>query len=545
MEAILKKITLNDFKNYNPNVEIQCMDCDTSECWNKIPKDLIITDSILLENKTLPLVRKLNSNNEEYYVLRYYNLKKLYIFFDMYKRLMDYYRLIEVKGDKKWLKCSEPKSFDRSLIFVTLPSVKDFECGTVIATNIYQETYLTYTGGGDAQIEQAIKDLFTKYFTNDSSLTYDTPYINIPLYIYTDITDCGEMMNTLQKWEANKQYYVSDIVFYEGEYYVAKVNNSSHKFMIEDWEQLKLITPNSSNVESFEVYSESKLSYFKPQRKSYDIFGNALPFIANNKSLTLQYKHGYSNYEDTTNATFVDFLDKVEFNIDGQWVEIEPYHDENDYNPEANNMYVIATQGNNTIPYFFENQYSGVTEVKFTYFIDVQVKDGTLLKDETGVKYEEIRGCYVEEEEFNITGTAKKYKYLKISDLSTYSEEKELIKPYAKITSLSTSDRFVCWEDGKTYFKNDIVYDYITDSYYKCITRNTNKTPDVRSDWEPLNFSNLFVNDKLFGTSYVDFDVPKVTINRGNYTAMERHYVLGEINSFDDLEKYRNNLFKL
>jgi hypothetical protein len=53
--------------------------------------------------------------------------------------------------------------------------------------------------------------------------------------------------------------------------------------------------------------------------------------------------------------------------------------------------------------------------------------------------------------------------------------------------------------------------------------------------------SNITTTDKI----YFDFDVPKITINRGNYAAMERHYILGEINSFDDLEKYRNNYFKL
>jgi hypothetical protein len=90
----------------------------------------------------------------------------------------------------------------------------------------------------------------------------------------------------------------------------------------------------------------------------------------------------------------------------------------------------------------------------------------------------------------------------------------------------------------------DIVFDYITNAYYKCKKR-TASSPDNIKYWTPLCFSNLYVDDRIFGTSYVDVDLPNVTINRGNYTAMERHYILGEINSFDDLEKYRNNLFKL
>ena len=58
-------------------------------------------------------------------------------------------------------------------------------------------------------------------------------------------------------------------------------------------------------------------------------------------------------------------------------------------------------------------------------------------------------------------------------------------------------------------------------------------------------FNTSLSDDRLLGTSYVDVDLPKISVDRGTYTAMERHYILGEVNSFDDLEKYRNNIFKL
>ena len=58
-------------------------------------------------------------------------------------------------------------------------------------------------------------------------------------------------------------------------------------------------------------------------------------------------------------------------------------------------------------------------------------------------------------------------------------------------------------------------------------------------------FNTSFSDDRLLGTTYVDVDLPRISVDRGTYTAMERHYILGEVNSFDDLEKYRNNIFKL
>ena len=218
MEEIIKKITLIDFKNFNPNVNIKCLDEEESgNCWNKIPMDLIITNDILKTIK-IPFVKKIDDNGDEYTVLRYYDIKKLFLFFELYESLMEYYRLIEIKGVKRWHLCEKPNSFT---VLSTLPSVDDFECGAYIGVNPLYEEYLNYTNNGDEECKNAIKEMFEAYFSNDSSLSYDVPYINMPLYLSTDITDCGEMLNTLQKWTPLKQYYIGDIVFYENEYYVA------------------------------------------------------------------------------------------------------------------------------------------------------------------------------------------------------------------------------------------------------------------------------------------------------------------------------------
>ena len=310
MDTIIKKITLNDFKNYNPNVNIKCLDEDEYGCWNKIPMDLIVMDETLKTLNTLPFVKKFKtsdtitgttsgstsgflngelsglttgateyftyfryistisddlenfSESPEYYVLRYYNLKQLYLFFDKYERSMIYYRLTKVHGVKKWIKCAAPTEFNRSLIFSTLPSVDDYECGIIIATNVYQDLYLMYTNNGDIVIENKIKTLLWQYFNNDKTLQYDIPYINIPLFITSSISDCGDMLNTLQKWSPNKNYYTSDIVFYNNEYYVANKDTKSKVFNHDDWVLINLKTPKSSNVENFNAYSKSKLNNF-------------------------------------------------------------------------------------------------------------------------------------------------------------------------------------------------------------------------------------------------------------------------------------------
>lgn len=546
MEEIIKKITLIDFKNFNPNVNIKCLDEEESgNCWSKIPMDLIITNDILKTIK-IPFVKKIDDNGNEYTVLRYYDIKKLFLFFELYESLMEYYRLIEIKGVKRWHLCEKPNTF---IVLATLPPVDDFECGAYIGVNPLYEEYLNYTNNGDEECKNAIKEMFETYFSNDSSLSYDVPYINMPLYLSTDITDCGEMLNTLQKWTPLKQYYIGDIVFYENEYYVATNDSASNTFVKDNWDMLNLKKPTNSNLEQLgvEVYSESRLNYFLPQRRTYNINGEIMPFIYDDatKRGFLLYKQGYTNYTEKEDGIFVDYLEKTEVRSNGEWVLLEP-----DDEPDNETGFVLTTtRGMYEIinGKVLKLQYENVDAIKFTYIIDAQAKDGVLISG-TGVKYEEVRSCYKSTITTNINGKEETYEYLFINDLSDFSKNKELKVSYAKILDVSLGDRFKIWERGTRYFYGEVVFDYLTDSYYKCIVKGNRGTTDgldKKSSWQILNFSHLYVDDRLFGTSYVDVDLPKIPIDRGNYTAMERHYVLGEVNSFDDLEKYRNNLFKL
>jgi hypothetical protein len=259
----------------------------------------------------------------------------------------------------------------------------------------------------------------------------------------------------------------------------------------------------------------------------------------------LLYKQGYTNYTEKEDGIFVDYLEKAEIRSNGEWILLEP-----DDEPDSETGFVLTTtRGMYEIikGKVLKLQYENADAIKFTYIIDAQVKDGMLING-TGVKYEEIRSCHKSTITTNISGKEETYEYISINDLSDFSKNKELKVSYAKILDVSIGDRFKIWEQGTRYFYGEVVFDYLTNSYYKCIVKGNRGTIDgldKKSSWQILNFSHLYVDDRLFGTSYVDVDLPKIPIDRGNYTAMERHYALGEVNSFDDLEKYRNNLFKL
>jgi hypothetical protein len=498
METIIKKITLNDFKNFDPNVTIKCLDDETDGCWGKIPMDLIVEDRALIGE--LPLVETMvNDNGTVFYalVLRYYNIKKLQVLRENYNSSMEYYILADIKGKKKWIKSN--KQLNSVEMFSTLPPVYGYECGKRIGVNIYHEEYSQYSS--------KTWDIIEKYFAMDSSLKYTPPYMNMPLFISSNITDGGSLMSDLQKWTSNKEYIHGDVVFYEGEYYVANSKHLDKYFDAKKWTKLNFNAPLATDVSKNSYYTESKLSNFLPARKTYDDNGILLPFIFKEDKIYLQYKVGYTNHIRTNDTLFVDYLESIKI---------------------GNNVY--DDEGEIEIT----PQLTGATSIKFTYIIDAKVEGLNIVKD-TGIRYSEVRNCRYVTETFTIDRKPVECGYLKIDSLTVYSKTNNLSVPYAQILNLSINDRFMTLEQGKTYNQNDVIFDYLTNSYYRY---NNNK-------WEILNFSHIFVNDKLLGTSYVDVDLPKITIDRGNYAAMERHYVLGEINSFDDLEKYRNNLFKL
>lgn len=60
-----------------------------------------------------------------------------------------------------------------------------------------------------------------------------------------------------------------------------------------------------------------------------------------------------------------------------------------------------------------------------------------------------------------------------------------------------------------------------------------------------LVLEELVKDDKLFGVTQIEDTKNNLNINRANYSVFFHHYILGEVNSLDDLVNYKNNYFKL
>jgi len=458
MEKIYKKITLTDFKNLNPNFKVESINDKT--VWNYFPKDLVIPTSLYGLN--LPYV-----SIDGKRVLRFYNAKKIYYLIEKYNKSNKYYRLFQKNTTKKWVQIKKIDGVDID-VYQDLPPVEEYDCGDLVCINEYYNEINTIL---NEESFEDLLDLITSYLNDEEDIEYSEPFINMPLFITSDIVDCGGLLNDLQQWQPFKKYYKGDIVFYDGKYYICKEDVISEVFENDKWDVITL-NVTYDDTSNLGVYSQGRLNYFKSDRLSYDDDGNVLPYILDGDDVCLIYKSGYKNFTVREGGVYVDCLETVSLSEDGE-------------------NYTDLTSNTNG---YFSADYTNIKYIKFTYTIGAEVV-GDVMVGDTGVKYEEVRRCFVEDH--------NGIKYLRVSELSEYSELNGKDVSYAKIINMKRDDGY------------DVIKSYSV------------------------------AEDRLVGANYFDFDVPKITINRGDYAAMERHYILGEINSFDDLEKYRNNYFKL
>jgi hypothetical protein len=179
----------------------------------------------------------------------------------------------------------------------------------------------------------------------------------MPLFITSDIVDCGGLLNDLQQWQPFKQYYTDDIVFYDGKYYICTEDVISDVFKNNKWTVITLNTP-YNNTSNLDVYSQSRLNYFKSDRLSYDDDGNVLPYILDGNNVCLIYKLGYKNFTVREGGVYVDYLDSVKglISLDSTGIP-------------------VAANGNHffIIPSSFTNTLFPVRYLKFRYTIGAEV----------------------------------------------------------------------------------------------------------------------------------------------------------------------------
>ena len=580
MENVSKNITLECarnrfYGNYMPALDSETLSAITDvDCWGDFPYDVIIesgdTFNIFSLKDNLPL---LHDNGK--YVFRFGNIAHLYGWLNRIARETVFYKFVVRCGQYKWVEV-EQEFFDSGVTFemyetsplITVSGYTGYtmsgEVCELIAVHPEAVTFnsLFRLSGDTTRYELNFKGFVDNIFSGAKDYEFRPPYLDLPLTITEDVNSVGELLCDEQTWMENKKYYVGDIVRYEDEYYVLEHGKYADKFNVtgslydivnQDFlngqkiykfidevplnldelsrEKLNILYDNStprnfSIVQAFykgeydndtritsfddeshshwtkilpevvdgcatdeDIFIVSNLDTFRSVRKSYDIDGQVLPFnILENGEIALIYSLGYTNYSLKNNGACADYLKEVTF--------MRNLSDSGD---------TIVFDGTHRDIIISDKLDEGYSYIRFGYYSACEVVDNgdTQTVDEnTGVRYEETR---------TIETVTNKIKY----DVDT-----EIEVTYFSLGELTEESKYcnpskAC---AKVVYNREIV------------------------DTIPFH---VFSSGRLFGSAFVEGGKDELQISRGSYAAFERHNILGEINSMDELKNYRNNYFKL
>ena len=263
----------------------------------------------------------------------------------------------------------------------------------------------------------------------------------------------------------------------------------------------------SSEPETYETQTESMLANLKRQKVSMDDDCNVLPFITHysmvpivntvykRKELSTDeteslYRAGITNVTANSNGVVTcDYLEKIVFNGDESSLV---------YNDQTEPLICNDTD------------YADFDKITFIYYINAEIDpSNNQVAPSTGVKY-------VEEHSFTI-------------------EHME-----------ATIDNIVC--TGLPYFSISDDYSFAKDENEDLAnsghgTEFAEASIDVTQIGKtPFSEIPIFKDEKLNSVQDISSEID-VDIDRGIATSFERHNALGEINTMQDLEHYRNNYF--
>lgn len=352
-------------------------------------------------------------------------------------------------------------------------------------------------------------------FPEDYDIYDITQIPDFELSAYFTVNDDGEfepieefenfIKNIEGKWFIVRKYYYGlydeindDLLFDE----IIESEDGSEEFKY--W---KLENTQCDSEDEYHIYgiTESKLATLVRTRREYDDDGNELRYNldymendGSKKFPSFRYliKEPLNMRTEGDGYAF-DFIDSIEVS----------YYGEEEYRE--------ATFNENGVAFFADCIDSGdtVEGVRITYYIGSSSDSSENLSEQireglcyNGVKYTDEYMASVISEYRTIYDNETNYEFIDINYASNIEENEE--------NGLNVITSEIDLPDGSEC--ND---DFITS---ECINEND-----------------------IVGIIDEAFDFSDLYVDRGRYAAFERHNILGEVNTMDDLEKYRNDFFNL
>lgn len=322
------------------------------------------------------------------------------------------------------------------------------------------------------------------------------PYFDIPLVLTCDIEDLGVMFNGVQEWVAGNKYEIGEIVTYDGSTYRAKEkNNGVYNETYGETYFDSLNVDGTINLSKWEEYIDlTDLS------GSTVVEGTAISQLQSFKTKRLSYTD--NGYELEGILPYVNGTlkkgDKNYVTLDLPFVLNKVYDK------------IIADDGTSygNVIYSMEDKDN---VIRFKYVIGGKLNsNGTYTPPEkdskitNGIHYEEAYIYSWQELRDYVDGNPVKIKYRKVN------------------YSLNV-------DNGST---NVIL------SKVKYVSNNV---------WnhDAAMTAPVFRKDYMIGMSEYPMEQINVQIDRGLSHAFEKHLMLTETNTFNDLKNYKNNYFNL
>ena len=407
----------------------------------------------------------------------------------------------------------------------------------------------------------------------DNSIECIEPTLDIPLYIEADINSMG-LFNTINDEKYNVNGNCDECTTYRGEEdsNITSTNNAPYKV-----NALK--------------YSELRRNLQRQLSESED--GETLPFVIKervdskivNITSEVPYLLGITNIikntknDITYNTT--DVLNRITFtDVDdntNEWVYVIEDGKVKKNGEEIERDYITADE---LVKIGDDYQVHGMKgEVEFEYTLNANVDGDNKVINNTGVKHiekynfetklsQQINYKLSEEEKNGITYSDNLKGMLSVVDVEYEEDEEDPLLTYdevkhKKFENIGNVYRTVVTDE---YGNENIVYkqivllmDYVEIDYDHNADGSIDDVPMVDIEYYANDIDNRsifeynylykpnflddieFINEKI-----IDGDlVGRINVERSKSAAFERHNILCEVNTMQDLENYRNDLFKI
>ena len=505
MDIINKNINIEDNKsriiNSHIPVVINGEIVKTNNNWGMIPCDILIMHNIYGDG--IPMHKEGMKKR-----IRYRTLITIYDSLIQLCHYCEYYKICNENGNIKFRKIE--KEFE---YFWELKITHLFK--TDSKKNIKIDGIVYNIGDIICEIDEIKYNFFIKTFWSidkahnffnlvydlitigkHNEVTFKPQYLNVPIYLEESIYEGGKLNIYEKEWDPNNLYLETERVIKDNNIWTLnkrdielKTNAFRSKL---DMVTKKPIFLTEDKIEREDPYVWGKIEI---EGDNYDVE------YSNKNGILDTLLRKRMSYDDNNNKLPFIVSDEGDIELEvllGKPINVKTY----------NNIYycdyildITLINGNKKITLNNEKYNNGIIKID-EWFYDYNIIQFTFIKNGILENESIINGGIKYVEQYTFSSAV-------LTNIMINGEKRNFVYPYIGelINSISTFSQ-------------------------ECITNNL------------VNLT-YFKDDMLLGVHDVKIEESNIYINRGKSSAFERRSILGEVATFEDLENYKNDLFKI